>query len=344
MAGTVPAHPARFGLRAVLLPNGCVHIAGIPRRSLRPRFTNRPCHHGGRRRVVHSHRRHDLRGGRGPEDRSFRLPTPNWWAPLAPYLDFNITVSIAIVSLLTIVYTALGGLKAVVVTESFRPYCSCWGRRRSRDSDCTSWPSRTPARCGICIESACVSRREGRRRAEPSPGTRDVFATLDSRVAGERRDERRGPPADQEDRRSAGRPTPPAPSSKASPRAEGIPRPPGSSPRVSPTGIPHRWTSSSRGFHDHVDSLRAAAAASGTTRSRWRPTPVRRPPFHPPDHGPHQWRLHLVGHAAGLPDPGHLVLVCRSDDRSARPGGSERAGCPARPDLRRLHQGLCRCS
>jgi SSS family solute:Na+ symporter len=46
------------------------------------------------------------------------VDTPDWWMPLAPHLDFNIAVSIGIVSLLTIVYTALGGLKAVVVTES----------------------------------------------------------------------------------------------------------------------------------------------------------------------------------------------------------------------------------
>ncbi len=48
------------------------------------------------------------------------LPTPSWWAPMSSYLDFNITVAIAIVSLLTILYTALGGLKAVVVTESIQ--------------------------------------------------------------------------------------------------------------------------------------------------------------------------------------------------------------------------------
>ena len=45
---------------------------------------------------------------------------PDWWQPLAPYIEFNIAVSISIVSLLTIVYTALGGLKAVVVTESIQ--------------------------------------------------------------------------------------------------------------------------------------------------------------------------------------------------------------------------------
>jgi SSS family solute:Na+ symporter len=46
------------------------------------------------------------------------IDTPRWWTPLAPHLDFNIAVSIGLVSLLTILYTALGGLKAVVVTES----------------------------------------------------------------------------------------------------------------------------------------------------------------------------------------------------------------------------------
>ena len=46
------------------------------------------------------------------------IDTPDWWTPLAPHLDFNIAVSIGIVSTLTIIYTALGGLKAVVVTES----------------------------------------------------------------------------------------------------------------------------------------------------------------------------------------------------------------------------------
>ena len=50
--------------------------------------------------------------------RIIQIPTPDWWQPLAPYLDFNIATSISIVSLLTIVYTVLGGLKAVVVTES----------------------------------------------------------------------------------------------------------------------------------------------------------------------------------------------------------------------------------
>ncbi len=48
------------------------------------------------------------------------IETPDWWMPVAEQLDFNITVSISIVSLLTIVYTALGGLKAVVVTESIQ--------------------------------------------------------------------------------------------------------------------------------------------------------------------------------------------------------------------------------
>ncbi len=48
------------------------------------------------------------------------VPAPDWWQPLAPYLDFNIAVSIAVVSTLTVIYTALGGLKAVVVTESIQ--------------------------------------------------------------------------------------------------------------------------------------------------------------------------------------------------------------------------------
>ncbi len=48
------------------------------------------------------------------------IDTPEWWLPLAEHLDFNIAVSIGIVSLLTIIYTALGGLKAVVVTESIQ--------------------------------------------------------------------------------------------------------------------------------------------------------------------------------------------------------------------------------
>jgi len=52
--------------------------------------------------------------------RIISIETPDWWQPLAPYLDFNIAVSISIVSLLTIIYTALGGLKAVVVTESIQ--------------------------------------------------------------------------------------------------------------------------------------------------------------------------------------------------------------------------------
>ncbi len=46
--------------------------------------------------------------------------TPSWWQPLAPYLDFNIALSITIVSAMTILYTALGGLKAVVVTEAIQ--------------------------------------------------------------------------------------------------------------------------------------------------------------------------------------------------------------------------------
>ena len=45
---------------------------------------------------------------------------PEWWMPLAQHFDFNIVVSVGIVSLLTIIYTALGGLKAVVVTESIQ--------------------------------------------------------------------------------------------------------------------------------------------------------------------------------------------------------------------------------
>jgi len=49
-----------------------------------------------------------------------RIETPDWWAPITPWLDFNIAISISIVSLLTVVYTVLGGLKAVVVTESIQ--------------------------------------------------------------------------------------------------------------------------------------------------------------------------------------------------------------------------------
>jgi len=48
------------------------------------------------------------------------LEAPLWWEPIAQYLDFNIALSIAIVSALTILYTVLGGLKAVVVTESIQ--------------------------------------------------------------------------------------------------------------------------------------------------------------------------------------------------------------------------------
>ena len=50
--------------------------------------------------------------------RIIQIPSPDWWQAIAPYLDFSIAMSITIVSFLTIVYTVLGGLKAVMVTES----------------------------------------------------------------------------------------------------------------------------------------------------------------------------------------------------------------------------------
>lgn len=56
-----------------------------------------------------------------------QIPAPDWWQPLVPYVDFNIAFSVAIVSLLTILYTALGGLKAVVVTESIQTILLLFG-------------------------------------------------------------------------------------------------------------------------------------------------------------------------------------------------------------------------
>ena len=75
-----------------------------------------------------------------------QIQAPPWWQPISPYLDFNIAVSITIVSTLTIVYTVLGGLKAVVVTESIQTILlllgaaavTVYGMARLADQDTTS--------------------------------------------------------------------------------------------------------------------------------------------------------------------------------------------------------------
>lgn len=46
--------------------------------------------------------------------------TPAWYDPFTPLVDFNIAVAISLISLLTVIYTITGGLKAVVVTESIQ--------------------------------------------------------------------------------------------------------------------------------------------------------------------------------------------------------------------------------
>lgn len=48
------------------------------------------------------------------------LESPQWYAPFASVAPFHVVVSILIISLLTTLYTVLGGLKAVVVTESIQ--------------------------------------------------------------------------------------------------------------------------------------------------------------------------------------------------------------------------------
>lgn len=47
------------------------------------------------------------------------LPAPDWY-PFTELVPFHVAASILIVSLLTVLYTVLGGLKAVVVTESIQ--------------------------------------------------------------------------------------------------------------------------------------------------------------------------------------------------------------------------------
>lgn len=49
-----------------------------------------------------------------------RFQTPTWYEPLTPLVDFNIAAAISLISLLTVIYTVTGGLKAVVVTESIQ--------------------------------------------------------------------------------------------------------------------------------------------------------------------------------------------------------------------------------
>ena len=115
------------------------------------------------------------------------IHTPDWWSPLAPYLDFNIAVSIGIVSLLTIVYTALGGLKAVVVTESVQTVLlllgaaavTVFGLVELADRGATSLTD-------IHRMSLEQEARDAGERSQRLGQTADVFATLDSmRESGE---------------------------------------------------------------------------------------------------------------------------------------------------------------
>ena len=107
--------------------------------------------------------------------------TPAWWVPLAQHLDFNITVSIGIVSLLTIIYTALGGLKAVVVTESIQTVLlllgaaavTVFGLLELADRDTTSLAGLHRA----CIEQQVSDAKDQVRQLQH---TAEVFAKLDS--------------------------------------------------------------------------------------------------------------------------------------------------------------------
>jgi len=114
------------------------------------------------------------------------IQTPDWWQPLAPYLDFNIAVSISIVSLLTIIYTALGGLKAVVVTESIQTVLLLLG----------GWPTAAPRRFPSCTATAPGSR-------PPTPGRPPKGCDKRPRHFGSSIDSRRRAASTRPTRRSA---------------------------------------------------------------------------------------------------------------------------------------------
>jgi len=120
------------------------------------------------------------------------IQMPDWWLPLAPFLDFNIAVSIGIVSLLTIIYTALGGLKAVVVTESIQTVLlllgaaavTVFGLIRLADRDTTSL---------VELHRACVEQQaaDGQSAADHLLRTAEVFHQIDARQNEGRDDEAR---------------------------------------------------------------------------------------------------------------------------------------------------------
>jgi uncharacterized sodium:solute symporter family permease YidK len=109
------------------------------------------------------------------------IDAPEWWLPLAEYLDFNIAVSIGIVSLLTIIYTALGGLKAVVVTESIQTVLlllgaagvTIFGLLELANRDTTSLAD---------LHRACLEQEasDANSQIQQLRHTAEVFAALDS--------------------------------------------------------------------------------------------------------------------------------------------------------------------
>ena len=109
------------------------------------------------------------------------MTPPEWWLPLAEYLDFNIAVSIGIVSLLTIIYTALGGLKAVVVTESIQTVLlllgaagvTIFGLLELANRDTTSLAD---------LHRACLEQEasDANSQIQQLRHTAEVFAALDS--------------------------------------------------------------------------------------------------------------------------------------------------------------------
>ena len=119
-----------------------------------------------------------------------RIEMPEWWMPLAQHLDFNIAVSIGIVSLLTIIYTALGGLKAVVVTESVQTVLlllgaaavTVCGLLELADRDTTSL---------VDLHRACVEQQisDANDQMQQLQRTAEVFAMLDLMQEEERVDE-----------------------------------------------------------------------------------------------------------------------------------------------------------
>ncbi len=62
------------------------------------------------------------------------------------FVDVDFRLSILVVSLATVIYTVLGGLKAVVVTESIKSVLLLEGRWRSRPSAWRRWGTPASAR------------------------------------------------------------------------------------------------------------------------------------------------------------------------------------------------------